>query len=319
MVKDWEKRSAGFAASLNEKGYITTEEEYTEFYEWLLTKEGSGARGLDKIALLKAFRIYKNLQTDSDNFTVIVGVEGTGKSTFGINFCSTVSPSFSTKYICYEPEDFGKALEFADKGDSILMDEGMLFLFTRDALRGSSVNVLKIISIMRQKNVHLCICVPNWFTIDTYIREHRVSVLFNILSRGTYKLITKEGIKKINLDGKRFKNINTKLKSGTFFHGKFYNYFPDQNDLNIDSYRQLKKDNFDKVVRDFNESFKGKTKSDEWVSIAEASRLLGIPDGTMRDYVKEGIYPHAVIGKRKVIARSYIEDKLSESRKVFDL
>jgi hypothetical protein len=131
-----------------------------------------------------AYNIHKKIIKNGDSFTVISGIEGAGKSTFGIKLCSVVSPhSFSNKYVCYNQEEFEDAIDFLKKGDSILLDEGGLLAFSRDYKSKGNINLVKNIMTMRQMNVNVVICIPDYNYLDKYLRGQRIDYFFYVYTK----------------------------------------------------------------------------------------------------------------------------------------
>src|SRR3990167_8531161 len=78
------------------------------------------------------------------------------------------------------------------------MDEGGMDLFAREAMRSSNVWLNKTFFAQRFLNVHTTICIPNFYMLDSGVREHRVKTLILVLHRGMYKVIVGEGIRMAN-------------------------------------------------------------------------------------------------------------------------
>ena len=254
-----------------------------EFIEWLRTKEDLGYI-FDYNLWLKAFLVTKDLSQDTDYFTVCSGKEGTGKSTLLAWFCSVVSPTFSIKNICFEMLDLGKLLKSVKPRDSILLDEGLMFMFSREAMTGSNKMITKLFSIMRQKNIHIAIAVPNFFNLDTYVREHRVNTLLHIGTVGKYTGLNKRGILYCNDQAKRLKNpVAIRYKEGMSWRG-YWNErneaghkFPVKNDLSHEAYKELKAKHMDNFLDEFID-FAEKDNSPKkklFISVTDFSEVTG--------------------------------------------
>ena len=286
-----------------------------EFIEWLSTKESLGYV-FDYNLWLKAFLISKDLNNDVDYFTVCSGKEGTGKSTLLAWFCSAVSPTFSLKNICFEMLDLGKLLKTVKPRDSIILDEGLMFMFSREAMTGSNKMITKLFSIMRQKNIHIAIAVPNFFNLDTYVREHRVNTLLHISTVGKYMGLNKRGILYCNDQAKRLKNPSAiRYKEGMSWRGywnkenKQGDKFPVINDLNHVVYKDLKAKHMDGFLEEFI-SFAEKSntpKNKLFVSTKEFSQITGANQDNIGKLLLEGKLKGKKIGSKWFVDRIELE------------
>jgi len=172
--------------------------------------------------------IQDQLTKNRDWVSVVDGQEGEGKTTFAVNYCAWISPRFNIDNVCFGQQDFLENLKYSKPGDSILVDEGANFLFSRDAMQTATRNSIKIFTQVRFKSNHICIAIPNFHIIDSYLREHRTRSLVHIIQRGSYKaIIDQRCIKIISLKGMKGKNVGgIPLRSGTFFQGHFTKNFP---------------------------------------------------------------------------------------------
>lgn len=167
----------------------------------------------DSLTYYRVFMIKKRLQQNFDEITVITGYEGSGKSVLASQIATTVSPNFHKGLVGYDPEDLARMVYDLKKGDTIWLDEGGLFLFSRDSTKSANKILIKFFTICRQLNVHVIICVPNFFILDTYLRDHRVKNLFHIIkNRKNFLIFKRNSIKILNYYGRQVKDINRGLK-----------------------------------------------------------------------------------------------------------
>jgi len=184
------------------------------FRDWLLTLKKRGLpKYWDSLTYYQVYNIFIDLKNNFDCITIITGYEGSGKSVLGSQIATTVSPEFHKGLVGYDPEDLARMVKDLKKGDTIWLDEGGLFLFSRDANKGANKILIKFLTICRQLNVHVIICVPNMFILDTYLRDHRIKRLFHIVkNRKAFVLFNKEAISFLNYHGKSIKNVNLGFK-----------------------------------------------------------------------------------------------------------
>jgi hypothetical protein len=150
---------------------------------------------------------------------------------------------------------------------------------------------VKLFAVMRQRNVIVGICVPNFYTLDSYVRDHRVDTLIHIKSRGQYRCITGQGIKIVSKEGAKYKDINAaKIPYEYFFDGYFTKKFPEMNDITEESYKLGKGDHFN----EFLEEMGGEVKTEEKVKFITIKQAMKIAPLSYETYIR-----HIVSGKIK--------------------
>lgn len=197
-----------------------------DFKNWMMKREAIGYR-FDYNLINYSYRIYKRLQSEFDNFTVCSGHEGFGKTTLLIQLCSWVDPTFDINRVCFSTQEFIEQLKNAKKGQAILMDEGGINLFSRESMSSRNVMLMKLFMIIRARCIFVAIAIPSFFVLDSYVRNHRIDCLLNITQRGLYTGYLGNAIKKISVDGNKYKNLSgIKIPEGTFWKGNFRKEYP---------------------------------------------------------------------------------------------
>lgn len=272
-----------------------------DFKEWLLTKGVYNTRYFDANMYRYCYQVHEKLKTDRDHVTVIVGKEGKGKSTLGINIAGMVSDNFSIKHICYEPEDFVAQLRSdIPKGSTLQMDEGALFLFSRDAMGNDSRTIVRLLTIIRQMNLHIIICVPNFWIIDKYVREHRVDAVFHVTERGSYTGIISEGVPFISNVERNVKDLQYKLRkipTKFWWRGSYVKELVSLNDVNMETYNQLKIDARNKHLDKINKEYSEDTEFD-YIKASDFRKKIGISESGLHRAIKRGDYDARKIGDR---------------------
>jgi energy-coupling factor transporter ATP-binding protein EcfA2 len=225
----------------------------TNYKAWLETKGHLGYIFQAKM-YRRCYNISKRLN-DKDMFTLITGYEGVGKSTVAGLMAMLISPSFKASQYCYTEADFLEAVKAAKAGDSLILDEGAQFLFSREAMTQVNRSTLKVLALVRQRNLHIIACVPDYWAIDKKIREHRARQVFFLhesknktTGQKSYKfrVFTQKGIQQLNkLD--RIPLMRVHMKKGYFFDATWFRWgkdFPSQNDVNWQTYEKQKHDSF---------------------------------------------------------------------------
>lgn len=134
---------------------------------------------------------------DFDWLHVIEGYEGVGKSTLAWHTCKYIDPNFTAKNVVFEPDQFRLLLQNARKGTAILIDEGGLLLFSRNAMMSDNKELIQALTMIRTKNLFICIYVPSFFILDVYVREHRVKTMCKVIKRGWFHFFSKKRIQQI--------------------------------------------------------------------------------------------------------------------------
>lgn len=276
-----------------------------KFKKWMLTKENVGYLA-DYHLWKRAYLVQKALSEDYDHFTVITGKEGLGKSFLASIYCSMVSNSFCLNNICFELRAGVEQIRDAKKGDSVLLDEGAMFLFSRESMSDANRIMMKLFTLIRQRNIHLCICIPNFYIIDSYIRDHRVDTMLNIIRRGGYNGFNKSAINIISKEGKDTKNIyKANIPSGTSWKGYWRNKFPTINNLNLEAYKEHKRSHlesfFDEIIKQVDSSSNGTT---DYITIPEFARKFGLKQDTVRSHIKKGIIKAHQLGQKYLIKKT---------------
>jgi energy-coupling factor transporter ATP-binding protein EcfA2 len=222
-----------------------------KFIKWFMKQEiKSGGKlffGVD--TYVYCYKVWRKLKKKKeDHFTVIVGKEGSGKSTLAAQLSVTISDTFTKGSILFEPDNYLLKIEQSSPGDGVVADEGALFLFSRNAMKGENVDIVMTMQLMRQQYTHTVICIPRWRDLDTYVREHRADTLFYIRKSGDFRVVlgSGEGIAIINeVYPKRVKKFTSiKIPYQYVFDDYNNDLFPEYNGLTKAWYVKAKKENY---------------------------------------------------------------------------
>lgn len=292
-MTEWEEFINHVCSRLNLK------EGERSFRSWMKTKESLGNHFFDSFLWYRCFNIQKQLQDDNDHVTLICGLEGTGKSTLASQASAVVSSSFCSQHICYEQADFFSAIENAKPGDSLILDEGALFLFSRDASKEGNVQTIKLLTICRQLKLHLVICVPSFWAVDSYVRNHRASTLILVRSRGKYVGYNRGGIKVITSVGSSKKSIlKIKTPDGTSWAGHFNKQFPIINDLDYEAYKKIKAQHMKQYLTDLRAH-----SGSEYMLISQFQMKFPLARKTLIAMIERGELAGRKLGKKWFVHR----------------
>jgi hypothetical protein len=121
--------------------------------------------------------INNDLRHDWDACIGISGMEGTAKSTFGIQFCRKIDPEFkiTPDRIAYRYENLVEKIYSLPKYSAILADEMGLVAFNRESMVKANRDFIKALMVCRDQNKALVYCIPNFWFSDPYVRNHRTT------------------------------------------------------------------------------------------------------------------------------------------------
>jgi ABC-type dipeptide/oligopeptide/nickel transport system ATPase subunit len=183
--------------------------------------------------------VKDKVKKDWDMCFLIDGVEGSGKSTFGMQLAKYLDPTFDISKICFRAEDFLEKIkrhDFLKKGDCILLDEGFI-INSRASMTQMNREFLGILSECRQKNLFLVIILPSFFDLDKNLALWRSRGLFHIyhesMERGYFNYYGYDKKKYLYVAGKKFYDYKKAAKD---FNGRFTKYVP----IDEEEYKRLK-------------------------------------------------------------------------------
>lgn len=130
--------------------------------------------------------VRAKLHYDYDNYIVIVGPEGVGKSDFGLQLGYAVSyETFNLENgVAYDPEDFIDAIHHAPRFGSVIADEGGETFMSNDANTIEGKNIKKALQQCRRKNLNMAIISPRHMYLNK-MSLFRCHAFFYIYSRGS--------------------------------------------------------------------------------------------------------------------------------------
>lgn len=296
----WEEicKNIMFKSKLNNKKY----------YEWLLSKENLKGVFFNPLMWKKLYLIQKEVNNDDmDHFIVNTSREGFGKSTFSIQQACVLDPNWNLNKLLYEPSQLIERIKNSNPGDCLVLDEGNLFLFSREAMTGGNKFMVKLFALFRQRNLIVIINVPNFFTLDSYVRDHRTRTLNFISARGKFQTYKGKAIRIVSGKGSRFKQIaGIKVPPSDSFKGWFSKYLPAT--VSEEEYRAYKKKNFDEFVKEIEQGVADANKKPALIDANEASRITSVARETLYKKLKKGEIKGKKIGGKVLFDRVFIEN-----------
>jgi len=287
------------------------------FRDWLLSKKEGNGILFSPLMWLRLYNIqYQVNQHDMDHFIVVTGREGSGKSTFAIQMACALDPNWNLDKLLYEPSQLVNLVKTSKKGDCLILDEGNLFLFSRESMSSDNRLMVKLFALMRQKNLILIINVPNFFTLDSYIRDHRTDTLCYSFRRGQARIYVREAIKVISKEGHRYKRVGGhKVPMTCTFPMYFLKPLPSKVDR--DKYVYHKEKNFEQFLKDLEIGISKKVgqAKKEFISITEATNIVSISPNVLRERISDGTLEGSKLGGKYFVKRSSLMRLLEKPKK----
>jgi len=169
----------------------------------------------------------KAIRSDWDMIFTIDGYEGTGKSVFAQQVAFYCDPTLILDRIVFNEEDFKKAVTNAGKYQAIIYDEAYGGLSSRAAMSNVNRSIIKMLTVIRAKNLFIFIVLPTFFDLDKYIALWRSRGLINVYSpgdfeRGYFSFYGREEKRKLYVTGKQEYNYGFGKPN---FRGRFTNRY----------------------------------------------------------------------------------------------
>jgi hypothetical protein len=129
--------------------------------------------------------LNETAKRDKDNLVPIDGATGSGKSTLGLKMCIEGCPWFDMdKDILYSREELIEWVTTARPGSWGLADEAVNMLFKRDFAAKAQKFLLRILDMCRDRNLTILMCIPNFWALDSHIRQGRVRLRIYVAMTG---------------------------------------------------------------------------------------------------------------------------------------
>lgn len=280
------------------------------FKKWFMEREKVGMC-FDWRMVARAYMIWRDIQKEKDHFTVIIGPEGSGKTTMEAQLGATVSPSMSLNDLCFTMHTYISKLKDiakdykknkADLNDkSVGIDEGGISLFSREAMSQSNKVLAKTFMVQRFLNINTIICIPHYWSLDPFIRNHRINTLIIIKERGKYKAIVGKGIKILNRIGKKDKEkdiLAIPVPYGYFWEGTFKKDFP--NTISKEEYEKYKF----KHIRSFLDEVELDSQAIKLIKVTKIEKEYGIESNLIIQDIQNGIIEGKKIGNQWFISQN---------------
>lgn len=137
--------------------------------------------------------LHRRSGQDEDNVVAIDGYEGSGKSTLAIQLARAIQrlqgTDFPPEHTIFDWSQWDEVFSFRDKRQVYILDEGGNLALSRDAMTGGNKEMVRILTQARQLNHTIIFCMPSFYWLDKYVREHRVKWWLHVEKRGEATLL----------------------------------------------------------------------------------------------------------------------------------
>jgi len=135
---------------------------------------------------LKAFvnMMKKRIQDKWDFVLVVDGREGSGKSTLALHIKALYDGSYNLNHVLFDASRMVEVMQTAPRGSCVLVDEAIISLYKREALKDFQTTLVKAFSIVRARSLVFILVLPNYFDLDPNIRTRANYRLYAYAKRG---------------------------------------------------------------------------------------------------------------------------------------
>lgn len=178
--------------------------------------------------LKKALDIYvKAVQKDWDFLLIIDGLVGSGKSVLAMQIAKYLDPKFTIEQIVFSSWEFRRKLIEIPKGSVLIFDEAILGLNNRDAMMFLQRELIKLLTMARQRNLFIILVIPTFFDLDRTIPLSRARALLHVydknFERGFFLFFKRPRMKQLYINGVKYHSYSLPKASS---YGRFTNYYP---------------------------------------------------------------------------------------------
>ena len=157
--------------------------------------------------------INKCTKQNYDIPVIVYGREGVGKSSLAILLAHVIMERQGRQFniqrnIHFTVQSFHKAVFSSHPGDVQIIDEAILFAFSRKSLSKENTELVKILATCRSQCNIIFFCIPSFHSVDKYLREHRIVCGLEVTRRGGFTIWPKKAmVKMANRKPHGMKNI----------------------------------------------------------------------------------------------------------------
>lgn len=130
---------------------------------------------IDDLIGYMAEDMRRNVADNYDNFVVIDGPEGSGKSNFAYELCKRYCPEFDldNNYLYSMDDLINRISDGTDIGHTFWLDEITNIANKRQWATSENKMFIELLEMCRSRGWSIISCIPRFDRLDQYIREHR--------------------------------------------------------------------------------------------------------------------------------------------------
>jgi hypothetical protein len=211
---------------------------------------------------LKSFiqMIKRGIEQHWDFVIVVDGREGSGKSTLGLHLKAFYDGYYNLAHVLFDATSMIAEMRLAPRGSCIIVDEAIISLYKREALKDFQMTLVKAFSIVRARNLFFILVLPNFNDLDPNIRTRCNYRFYTHSKRG------QRGYLQV------YQPQRTPWTSGHLYQELVWEYkFPALPEKFQQDYDTFKESSLDEALRDFQVEVEKKVK--EASSRAEFGRV----------------------------------------------
>ena len=218
------------------------------------------------------------LNKDFDYVAIITGLPGLGKSNFAINCAKYCDPNFTKENICFTADDFINKSETLHKA-AIVLDESFASLNSKVTMSKDFLRIINHLQIIRQRNLFIFLCLPNYFDLAKGVaiyRSHHLFVCYgkSYGDRGSFLAFDRDAKKDLFIKGQKFMNYRAS-------EANFKGTFVIQKAIDDDVYRDLKFQHLREQENNIDENKISRSKEERDLCICYMRLILDVPVKTL--------------------------------------
>ena len=159
-----------------------------------------------------------------DYLAIVSGFSGSGKSTFAMECCRALDPTFDINKVAFTADDFVRITLEVPEYSAVMLDESFADLNSKVTMSPEFRTVVNHLQLIRQKRLYLFLLLPNFFDLAKPMSLFRASHLFYVYEyengeRGRFRFYDRDDKIKLYVKGMKFMDYNA--HTSTFF-GQFW-------------------------------------------------------------------------------------------------
>lgn len=135
--------------------------------------------------LVRFVRMVRRGIEDKWDFVMVVdGREGAGKSTLALQMKAIYDGRYNLDNVLFDATSMIKTMRFAPRKSCVVVDEAIISLYKREALKDFQLTLVKAFSIVRARNLFFILVLPNFNDLDPNIRTRANYRFYTFAKRG---------------------------------------------------------------------------------------------------------------------------------------